>query len=83
MLTAMSQGRKTASSLNIAWSKTINVTNYGVAPHFNYLLLGRLRKSDIYVYLFDKWLNEVTQTGDMDRWKSYWDVIKHHVNVRY
>ena len=57
--------------------------NHGLAPYFKNQLEAALQKSEVYVYSFDKSLNLVTQTSEMDLYIRYWDKTENVVKVRY
>ena len=57
---AMFPDSKIASSFSMARTTTMYVINDGLTSYFKSLLLDSLKKSDIYVYSFDKSLNYVT-----------------------
>ena len=42
-----------------------------------------LHRADFLVYSFDKSLNDVTQTTEIDLHVGYWDPVKNRVKVRY
>ena len=42
------------------------VVNNGLAPYFKLVLKTNLHRADFLVYSFDKSLNDVTQTAEID-----------------
>ena len=38
---------------------------YGIAPHFENILISEVQQSDVYSISFDESLNKVTQKGQM------------------
>ena len=74
---------KIASSFSMARTKTMYVINRGLATYIKSLLLDSLKISDIYVYLFDESLNDITQSCEMDLYIRYWNVIDNQVSVKY
>ena len=49
-----------------SWSKSMYVVNNGLAPYFKLVLKTNLHRADFLVYSFDKSLNDVTQTTEID-----------------
>ena len=71
------------NNFSLARTESSYVINHGLAPYFKNWLETALQKSEVYVYSFDKGLNLVTQTSEMDLYIRYWDKTENVVKVRY
>ena len=64
-------------------SKCSHVICHGIAPFFKTLLLDELKEALFYIMSYDKSLNHITQTDQMDLIVRFWDNNKKKVQVRY
>ena len=64
-------------------TKALYIATHDNAPHFKHLLKDNLNKSEVMVYSFDKSLNEITQTCEMNLIMRYWNNDAQKVNVKY
>lgn len=62
-------------------AKSMYVINHWIAPFIKSQLTDNLEKSDIYIFRFDKSLNDVTQTSEMNVYVSYWDVNASQISI--
>ena len=62
-------------------AKSMYVINHWIAPFIKSQLTDNLEKSDIYIFRFDKSLNDVTQTSEMNLYVSYWDVNASQISI--
>ena len=72
-----------AKSFRLKKDKCIYFLNYGIAPHFQSLLLTGVNDSEFYCISFDERLNSVMQKGQMDLVENYWDNAVNQTCTRY
>ena len=54
-------------------TKCSYLINHGIAPHVKQLLLDAVKRSQLYVVMFDESLNKITQEKQMDVHVRYWE----------
>ena len=64
-------------------TKTMCKITHGLAPCFKSILVGAIGRSDVYTYLFDKSLNEVAKSSEMNLFVRFWNADSNQVQSRY
>ena len=72
-----------AKGFTLRPSKCSYVICHGIAPFFKTLLLDELKEALFYVMSYDKSLNRITQTDQIDLIVRFWDNNKKRVQVHY
>ena len=72
-----------AKEFKLGKTKAMYIATHGIAPHFKHLLKDNLNKSEVMICSFDKSLNEITQTCEMDLIIKYRNNDAQRVDVGY
>ena len=80
---AMFPDHPVVEKFQLAQTKLMYITNFGLAPHFQDILKQKINNSDFFVVSFDESLNKSTQTCQMDLGIRFWNKEMMQVEVRY
>ena len=83
LFSTMFLGSAVARGFQMGRTKTMYEITHGLAPCFKSILNDAIGRSDVYTYLFDESLNEVTQSSEMDRHVRLWNADSSQVQFRY
>ena len=59
------------------------MTNFGIAPYYKSVALERIKECPCFVISYNKSLNPVTQTCEMDMLACYFDETEERLKTRY